>query len=172
MNNIFLTGEKQVGKSAIINKIIVDYNEKVCGFKTLLENTEYRRFYLESISLNNRTTEKNYISKRTEEGYTKGIIEAFDGFGTVILSECLASSPSLIVMDELGVFEKNAFLFQEMVYKCLDSAIPVLGVLKAKSSPFLDSIKNRKDVKIFYVNHDNRETQYKKVLESLKIYLS
>lgn len=160
MNNIFLTGDKQIGKSTIINRFLAEYNGKVCGFKTLLENEPYRKFYIESINPQITTAEKVYISKKTEEGFLKGNIEGFDSFGVEILNDCLCSSPDLIVLDELGLFESEAIHFQELVHSCLDAKTPVLGVLKAKSSPFLDSIRYRNDVTIYNVTLENREELY------------
>jgi len=157
MNNIFLTGDKQVGKSTIINRFLAEYNGRVCGFKTLLETDPYRRFYLHSLNPQITFNEKIYISKINEQGFLKGNIEGFDSFGVEILNDCLTSPPDLIVFDELGLFESDAILFQKAVHKCLDSPIPVLGVLKAKSSPFLDSIRYRNDVTIYNVTLENRE---------------
>ena len=39
-------------------------------------------------------------------------------------------------MDELGIYERDALEFQAHVFRVLDSPLPVLGVLKDKSSPF------------------------------------
>lgn len=163
MSNIFLTGDKQVGKSTIINRILAEYNGRVTGFKTLLETDPHRRFYLHSLNPNIISAEKAYISKKTEQGYSKANVEAFDGFGVEILNDCLINPPDLIVLDELGLFESDAIHFQELVHQCLDARTPVLGVLKAKSSPFLDSIRYRNDVTIYSITLENREEQYKRM---------
>lgn len=168
MNNIFLTGDKQVGKSTIINRILADYNGKVCGFRSELETAPYRRFYLQSLNPHIMSAEKVYISEKTEQGYSKGNVEAFDGFGVEILNDCLISQPYLIVLDELGLFESDAIHFQEFVHSCLDARTPVLGVLKAKSSPFLDSIRYRNDITIYNVTLENREELYKRIREMIK----
>jgi len=163
---IFLTGERQVGKSTIIQKILAGYRGEVCGFQTLPEMEPYRRFYIKGVHKHRTSTEKHYIDERTNDGKTVAIPETFDVYGVKILEHCLKSSPSIILMDELGVFENQALLFQDMVYQCLDSDIPVIGVIKAKSSPFLNKIKLRPDVTLFHITKDNRDREYENILSA------
>ncbi|WP_017755429.1 nucleoside-triphosphatase [Calidifontibacillus oryziterrae] len=160
MNNIFLTGEKQVGKSTIINNIIDNFTGNICGFKTLLETKEGRQFYFSGFNPMIDSIPKIYICKKDNNDKLEGITEAFDDFGVKILEDSLNDSSDLIIMDELGVFENQAYRFQKSVYKCLNSAIPVIGVIKAKPSLFLDTIRNRDDVTIVNVTKENREQAY------------
>lgn len=153
MNNIMLTGERKVGKSTIINFVLDDFHGEVCGFKTLPDNGLH---YLSSINSQNALTEKQYICRKNEDGILEGIASVFNDSGAGVLDHCLKKRPDLIIMDELGLFESRAFVFQEKVLECLNSDIPVLGVLKARSSPFLDIIRNREDVTIFTITEANR----------------
>lgn len=165
MNNIMLAGERQIGKSTIINFLLEDFHGKACGFKTLQDNDLY---YLSSLSSQNISTEKQYICRKNKSGTLEGITQVFDEKGAPTLKNCLEESPDLIIMDELGVFENNAFLFQESVLECLNSTIPVLGVLKAKASPFLDLIRKRDDTTIFTITEDNRD-RIKEIIKN-KLY--
>lgn len=168
MNNIFLTGEKQIGKSTIINRIIQDFSGKICGFKTLLEKNEHRQFYFYSLNSNFRIDEKVYICKKSSNNKLEGISESFDKTGVEILRDCINSSQNIIIMDELGTFENDAYKFHEAVYECLNSKYPVVGVIKDKSSLFLDTIKKRKDVEVHYITKDNRDAAYKNIRNALK----
>jgi len=63
----------------------------------------------------------------------------------------------LLIQDELGFMESNSPEFQAAALRCLDAAVPVLGVIRARSTPFLNLIRNRSDVVILTVcpyNHD------------------
>jgi nucleoside-triphosphatase len=51
-------------------------------------------------------------------------------------------------MDELGRFELGSPAFLAAVGEALDSSVPVVGVLKAESNPFLDSIRARPDTAV------------------------
>lgn len=154
MNNIMLTGERQIGKSTIINFLLEDFHGEACGFRTLPHNGLH---YLSSINSQYILAEKQYICRKNEGGTLEGIASVFDSRGAGLLDNCLKKRPDLIIMDELGLFESNAFKFQESVLECLNADIPVLGVLKAKSSPFLDLIRNREDITIFTITEANRD---------------
>lgn len=70
--------------------------------------------------------------------------EAFAGVGVPAIRRALDSS-RVVVMDELGRFELGSPAFLAAVGEALASPVPVVGVLKAESNPFLDSIRARPD---------------------------
>lgn len=163
MKNIFLTGDIQVGKSTLIKRILEKDQGQVCGFKTVpfYLNDESRLFQLNRFfpeQINNE--QPLLVCKKTENGKLTGIPEVFDQWGVRILEACLNAKPDIIIMDELGLFESEAYDFQKSVWRCLDSPIPVLGVLKAKNSPFLDRVREREDVLIIEITEANREENY------------
>lgn len=155
-NNLFLTGEKQVGKSTIINYFIERNYGKVDGFKTLVENDPNRKFYMQPLLYEKTCNKEAYIGERINNKLIS-FPETFEKLGVEILTNCLQNQPSIIIMDEIGVMENNASKFQKLVHECLNSSIPVLGVLKNKSTPFLNSIKNRSDVELRTVTVENRD---------------
>ncbi len=166
MNNIFLTGDIQVGKSTIINKILNGFNGTIGGFRTtpyIVNNS--RNFIMESLNSDIKYDELPLICEQKSNAKTKPIIKTFEEFGVEILKDCIKNPPNIIVMDELGVFETGADNFQKYVFQCLALPIPVLGVIKAKQSPFLDKIRNMDNVLIFNITIENRNEQYKKVKE-------
>lgn len=114
-----------------------------------------------------RETEPVYIGRCLKPGVWEGIPTAFDIYGVNILKQCLEQKLDVIVMDELGFFENNAFIFQSMVHDILDLPIPVIGVIKDASTAFLDSIRERSDVDVLRVTKRNRDfiaSYIKKVL--------
>jgi nucleoside-triphosphatase len=161
-----LTGERGIGKSTIIHDFFIDYRGKISGFKTLKEHRETHRSYLFGIHEDMCQSDKSCICIADEHNRLKGIPYTFESKGVAILKECLQSPPDLLIMDELGVFENEAFEFQRLVFECLNSSIPVIGVVKAKSSPFLDAIRNRDDVETITVTKENRN-EIRKNLKTL-----
>lgn len=168
MKNLFLTGEIQVGKSTIIKRVLEGFQGSLGGFRTLYDISVdgKKGFVIEGLNPVFRGL-RHPICRYSDEGYMIGLSDTFEDYGVKILRHSLEEKVDLVVMDELGVFESEAFNFQKLVFAVLDSPIPVLGVLKAKPSPFLDEIRNRQDVVIYSVTLENRNFLAGKVREFL-----
>ena len=175
MNNIFLTGEKGIGKSTIINRFAKTLDFLPTGFQTLMiraDNDETGNCGLDTVIIRpfkaDLPYEKNtvidideigIVATRENQNYMMDVNkEAFDVTGVKLLCASLrAGQTRLIIMDELGFMEKDANIFQAEVFKCLDCEIPVLGVLRKLSTPFLDTIIEREDVLVLEVTDKNRD---------------
>ena len=164
--NIFLTGDIQVGKSTAIFNFLEKYvskSERISGFKTkpFYENGFLKGYYIES-QLNPMISDitENMVGINIAFGSRKhcyGVTEVFEKKGTLILHESLKIPNSIILMDELGFFEKDAVQFKDQVHRALNSTHKVLGVLKERKNDFLDSIVSREDVKVIRVTLENRD---------------
>ncbi|NLC38339.1 MAG: hypothetical protein GX779_03595 [Clostridia bacterium] len=174
MKNIFLTGEKQVGKSTLINRVLKNFSFRTYGFRTMpyFQQKALTGFLMESLRPAITYPKKPFISRKLEDGSWISYPQTFEEFGTSILLDCLESKPDLILMDELGFLENDAPLFQETVLKCLSSKLPVLGVIKAVSTPFLDAIRARDDLLILPVDPANRESRYPQLVQILQKLLA
>ncbi len=69
----------------------------------------------------------------------------------------------IILMDELGFFEKDALEFKEQVHRTLDSHHKVLGVLKERRNDFLNSVASRNDAKVIRVTLENRDNMVNEI---------
>lgn len=163
--NIFLTGDIHVGKSTAIVSFLKKHSKFsiIAGFKTkpLYENGYLKGYYIESqIQPMLSNIYENVVGVNAELGKGKscfGIPSVFEKKGVEILRKSLEIPNSIILMDELGFFEKDALQFKEQVHRTLDSQHKVLGVIKAKSNEFLNSISSREDVKVILVTLENRD---------------
>lgn len=164
--NIFLTGDINVGKSTAIFRFLEKYilkSNRIAGFKTkpLYENECLKGYYIESqISPMISNISENIVGISADVGLKKccyGVPKVFEKKGVQILCESLKIPNSIILMDELGFFEKDALQFIKQVHRTLDSPHKVLGVLKEKKNDFLNSISSRKDVKVIRVTLENRD---------------
>jgi len=63
----------------------------------------------------------------------------------------------LVVIDEIGKMECLSPLFRETVVRILDSIHPVVGSVPLKGGPFIQQIKERKDVLLIKVSENNRD---------------
>ncbi|QVK17582.1 hypothetical protein KHQ81_12090 [Mycoplasmatota bacterium] len=163
ISNIFLTGDINVGKSTIIDEYIKENKEiykRISGFKTkeLMKNNCLLGYYLEDQLYPKEDFTLVGINKLFPNGRkNEGITEAFNTRGVEILNHAIDSNSDLVRLDELGFFELKADKFKEKVFEILDAKLCVLGVLKKKNNPFLESIKIRKDVVVIEVTKDNRD---------------
>lgn len=165
MNNLFLTGKINIGKTTVLNsikeKLNIDHN-MIGGFltKAFLKNGKVKGFYIQPI---NYPLEKQPEFEKTVIGYTPdgikwvGVTDTFEGFGVEILNYCLECPFELIIMDELGFFESKSYIFQQKIHEIIESKKKVLGVIKPQPTIFMNSIRNRKDVIIVETTKENRD---------------
>lgn len=150
--HIFLTGEKGVGKSTTLKKMLETSKCIKGGFITVKHNGSVHMLALDQNgNCRDLPCESNKLFNCGNNTPSKEIAQRFDLLGTEILKEALKSS-ELIVMDELGPAESYAEKFQEMVFQVLDSDIPVVGVLQKGESQFLDRIKEHPKVRVKELN--------------------
>lgn len=155
--HIFLTGEKKVGKSTIIEKVVKEHNIPLVGFKTLpyYEGERFAGYIMKEVGMTQNFSVENKISIVLENGKVFPIIETFEKIGVNIISKAMKKS-KWILMDELGRFETKALNFRRTVLKCLDGDCHVIGVIQDTETDFLDEIRNRKDVILIKVTEENR----------------
>ena len=177
-NKLFLTGERGAGKSTLINRFAQMLDFVPCGFQTLpceagknIVDTLIIRPYDANLPLCGElepdAEDFAVVAIRNRQKRTLDVdINAFDKTGVEILRRALVSAHTrFIIMDELGFMESEAYLFQYEVFRCLDSRIPVLGVLRAASTPFLDAVRMHDNVTVVEVTLENREQVFEKVLD-------
>ena len=169
MKHIFLTGEKQVGKSTLWKKVL-EQSELFCsGFQTMeyLIDGQFRGYRLHCLgpvpeSFGNDVPISVFLRRKVH----LPVPESFEIFGTALLQLALETG-GYIMMDELGTFEQNAPKFRQAVVDCLDGNCHVLGVLQKADDPFLQEILQRPDVQVFTVTPENRDALPETVLAAL-----
>lgn len=169
IRHIFLTGEKQVGKSTLWRKVLERSGISPGGFQTLeyLVGGAFRGYRLHGLGrtptdLGNDVPVSVFLRRKLH----LPVPGSFDIFGTALLKLALEDG-GYILMDELGIFERDAAAFRQAVVDCLNGACHVLGVLQKADDPFLEAILNRPDVLVFTVTKENREALVQSLLEAL-----
>lgn len=159
-SNIFITGQKRSGKTTIILNYLKKYKlENLAGFMVArkLKDNKPVSFHLISPAdyINSERVPAlnpdNCFALRARPADYRWQVksEVFNNLGVRLLKA--GDKNSLVIMDELGRFERNSWEFQTQVFKTLLSERQVLGVLKAESNPFLDKIRGRTDTDIFHL---------------------
>ena len=166
--HLFLTGDKQVGKSTLLRRLIEIRQLDCTGFET-------QAFFLggerRGFTLHGRVDMPPYQNDciccaRIEEKRAVPVLPVFEENGVLILQRSLASSAPYILMDELGRLERQADGFIAQLDACLDSGKRVLGVLQKCSSEHVARIAQREDVTVLTVTPENRDA----LLEMLTAY--
>ncbi len=163
--NIFLTGRINCGKSTLIKDFKAFYKGSLSGFKTIRIKTELDDFFgVYLLDINDDECKTGIHNKAGDCYIDKSLVsykKVFDTVGVELLNRYQKSD--LVIMDELGVLEKNSSKFISKIKEILDSDINVIGVIKKKDSPFLNDIRQRKDVTVIEVTGENN----KEILEHL-----
>lgn len=157
--NLFLTGEKHVGKSTILSAAVDAHPGPVGGFRVerVFEGKRLRAFRLVDLI----SGESGVIASARRGGWEVHA-DVFESVGVQAIKRALASA-RIIVMDELGRFELRAPAFLQAVMDALAGPVPVVGVLKADSNPFLDAIRGREDTQVVEVTPETRAKAARKL---------
>ncbi|MCF8000838.1 MAG: nucleoside-triphosphatase [Halanaerobiales bacterium] len=178
-NNIVITGEKYVGKSTIVRKLIEKLNLKAGGFVVGRNGSfnQWLSFYLsDPLAYYEHQTKENVNFKENCQIFAKrDNVEAewdirpdvFDTLGVKLLENGLQNR-DIVIMDELGRFELKANKFQQKVFEILDSPNPVIAVLKDEHNKFLDKVRSREDVDIYRIKKNNNDIIFNKTYKKLE----
>ena len=169
IRHIFLTGEKQVGKSTLWRRVLAQSGIAPGGFQTLeyLVNNNFRGYRLHCLGpvpeqFGNDVPISVFLRRKCH----LPVPESFNLYGTELL-RLAREQGGFVMMDELGIFEKDASAFRQAVVECLNSDCHVLGVLQKADDSFLEEILNRSDVLVFTVTEENRNDLVQPVLDAL-----
>ncbi len=153
--HVFLTGEKQIGKSTLIKKVLSRYEGSVGGFLTLRTGEYLKNEYsVHMYSINEKAvpSASNYLFRCAS--FDENASSKFNAIGCHILKTSAGSS--LIIMDELGRREASASSFRKAVIKALDSESSVLGVLQHPADAYWPEVIKRPDTAVIELTAENR----------------
>ena len=166
MNNLFLTGEEQIGKSTLLNKVLDIFDVSVGGYLTTRTFKDDVTTFT-ARSLYDKTSNYDIAKINIVQPCRKIYLQIFKD-DLVDILELSRENRDLVVLDELGFMEENVTPFKNEVLNLLSCSTPVFGVLKDAYSPFLNEIKARDDVMIIEVDEDNRDHLDEKIVDVLK----
>lgn len=161
--HLFLTGRKQVGKSTVLGKLLEGRDEALGGFRTRRIRTDAGADIYMLPPAGEGGYEAENILFRRRAGKLEVNPADFDRLGGAMLEK--SKNADLLLMDELGPTELEAYGFQRAVLTALEGDKPVYGVLQQADSPFLDQIAARDDVCVITVTEENREDLPRLLLE-------
>ena len=146
-DHLFLTGEKGVGKSTLIDYLLAGCTP--CGFRTRRVEGVLSRPSVHLLTVTDTTPTADNLLFYCG-AYSP---ERFDTLGVAALEN---HSGDVLLMDELGPAESGAEKFTAAVLAALDGELPILGVLQQADTPFLRAVARHPRVRLVTVNPQNR----------------
>ena len=153
--HLFLTGEKGIGKSTLLKKLLEGRGERIGGFVTVRSTQVFpgkTSLHMLRPEGGEVPAEENFLCFCPPRG-DAAAAERFDRLGCA----ALARGGELIVMDELGPAEARAEAFREMIQAMLEGSVPILGVLQKGDSPLYRMIAAHPNVCLLEVTAENRD---------------
>ena len=147
-DHLFLTGEKGVGKSTLIDYLLA--GRTPCGFRTRRVVGVLSRPSVHLLTVPDTTPTADNLLFYCG-AYSP---ERFDTLGVAALEN---RSGDVLLMDELGPAESGAEKFTAAVLAALDGELPILGVLQQADTPFLRAVARHPRVRLVTVTLQNRD---------------
>ncbi len=155
--NIFLTGAPSSGKTTVIKKVISGLELPARGFYTEEERSGDKRvgFMMKTLDGQKAYLAHQDISsdfKIRRYGVSIHNIEA------IAVPSIFPVDNNVIILDEIGKMECYSEMFKEAALKALDAPNIVIGTITFGGDTFIQSLKNRHDMKITEVTLQNRDS--------------
>jgi nucleoside-triphosphatase len=156
--NILLTGPPRCGKSTVIEKLVKEILRPVTGFFTREIKERGRRVGFAIITLDGKEGILGHEESKSPRRVGKyGVnIDELDRIAVPAMTPSVADQ--IVIIDEIGKMECFSPLFRETLIQTLDSANPVIGSIAQKGTPFIEKIKERKDVRLVTVSEKSRDS--------------
>ena len=156
--NILLTGPPRCGKSTVIEKLVQQIQRPLIGFFTREIIEKGRRVGFSIITLDGREGVLAHEGSKNKRRLGKYGVHIDELDRIAVPSMTPSAADQIVIIDEIGKMECFSPLFRETLIKTLDSANPVIGSIAQKGPPFIEKIKERKDVRLVTVSEKNRDS--------------
>ncbi len=164
-----ITGKPGVGKTTLVQKIIERMRSvNMAGFCTAEIRGMGSRlgFELQGLNGESRTLAHVEIDSQHRVGRYGVDTNGFEEFLAAL--DLLNPDVELIVIDEIGKMELFSDRFQSFVCTALNSDKQVLASISLKGNEFIRKIKQRLDIHLLEVTHDNRDRLPEAIMEELQ----
>jgi nucleoside-triphosphatase len=158
MNNLLITGVPGVGKTTFISRLSKALEElRPTGFITreIRDSGTRVGFEIAGFDGSHRLLSHIDITSRYRVGKYGVDIDGFEEYLAMLDLEGTGNSP--VIIDEIGKMECYSPLFRDIVVGLLESDRLFIATIARKGTPFIESIKERKDVLLFEVTRENRD---------------
>ena len=165
--HLFLYGDSGVGKSTLIREVLSELNQLPSGFFTRKMPQQGGTFLLNL----NPAMGADYSSATCVAEFPIGCApraypDRFNSLGVAALHKITPGS--IVLMDELGMLERDAHAFRARVLEVLDFPCRVIGVIKETEDEFLHMVKTHPRVRIMKMTRNNRDEVKRTLMAHLR----
>ena len=155
---VLLTGRPGCGKTTLIKRVVKNLSQRAAGFYTEDIRDRGIRVGFRLVTLDGGEGVLAHVDLETPErlGKYRLDLSALETVGVKAVRDAVRAR-QLVVIDEIGPMEIRSAMFRDAVNEVLESEVPLLATIFARSLPFIDAIKSRPDVTLIEVRRDNRE---------------
>ena len=151
----------------MIEKMVKQIQGPVIGFFTREIKEKGRRVGFAIITLDGKEGILAHEESKSPRRVGKYGVN-IDELDRIAVPSIIPSQPDqIVIIDEIGKMECFSPLFRGTLIKALDSANPVIGSIAQKGNPFIEKIKERKDVRLVTVSQKNRDSLPPYLLEQI-----
>lgn len=166
--HVFLTGEIGSGKSTALRSALERLSGvNVQGLQTYYSEprgSETKRLYLRAFG---DVAQGTFLAE-LPGGDLSRIASVFNEEGSALLENAKAHA-DLIVIDEIGRLERNAFAYHEALKLCIEGDVPMLCAIRKLKAPWADWIRNHPRVQLIEVTMENRDRIPAEILDLLRV---
>ena len=167
-----IVGDRGVGKSTLIRRVLKELNRPVSGFETkkeahLEDPLLGCPIYIYEAGKPHRRTPENLIGYHRQAD--AAVTAAFDRYAPRLM--LTVPEHSVVELDEIGFLEARSEAFCQAVLRLLDGERPVIAAVKDRDIPFLKAIREHPNAHCFYITPKNRDALCEEVLEFMKLQL-
>ena len=170
-SHILICGDRGVGKSTLIRRLLADCPLPRSGFLTRrLQSDEngFHPIYIFPAGEDPIYGPENLIGT-CDSRVHNARLEVFNTLGAAYIRR--AKPGDVIVMDELGFMESKAEAFTAAVMDALNGDVPVLAAVKNRPDvPFLQKVLSAGKAEVFYITPENREQLYETLLPRVQAW--
>ncbi len=83
-----------------------------------------------------------------------------------------APGPRLVIIDEIGKMECLSARFKELISSLLDAPAPVIATIALKGGGFIEEVKGRSDVHLYFLSERNRDALPVEIADRIRMLLT
>lgn len=166
-SHIIICGERGVGKSTLISRLLANTDRPVYGCCTRALSRPDGSFEVFMFAPGDFDHARPF-AKRI--GAVRSVdTTVFNTFGVELLSR--VKEGGIILLDELGFMEEQAEAFTKRVLELFDGDIPVIAAVKSThpDSAFLNRVRNHPKADVYYIDENNRDSLYRELADDRRL---
>ena len=169
-SKVIITGEIGVGKSTFAVKVLESLNCDYTGYTTrkIIEKDRVIGFGLSEIGGETRIFAHIDFDKQVSFSKYGIDLDVFNNFGNSLLQRVISTQKPVLV-DELGIMERQAIRFCRAVDEVMASDILTIAVVQNRALEFwLTRFNNICNPEVFEINTKNRDFILREIIDKIK----